>query len=161
MQVQDLIERVCTSIRQQFYADLPPRLWHRDRTEIIRAIARYGYVCDQRGWHFDAPAILRDLLALLRHIHSHHSDINYFPVYLRSAIDRHLGTRAEELSSAAKALPSRVQRAVASVSPTATVIRQTDTEVLAALYRDQSARRRRARARRTGKQRERDQLSLL
>lgn len=142
MTVPELIHDVLGTIRRQFYCDQPERNFFRDENELRRAVARYGYACEQRGWHFDSRAILAELMQLLNEIKRTGADIHYFPRYLAGAVDRHIGQRAEELSAQAKALDRRVKRAVSTVQPVV-VVEKTDTEVLATVYRDLTRLRRR------------------
>lgn len=141
MTVADLIAEVTTKIRNVFYADRPAREFLRDERAITRAIARYGYECDNRGWDFQVEFIRRDLLDLLRSMRDKSADIKYLPVYLEGAVDRHVRTRAEELAAAAKAIPNIVKRSVKDLAVT-NAIEKTPVETLALLYGDLNKRRR-------------------
>ena len=140
MTVPDLITLVLGAIRNQFYADRV-REFKRDERALLKAVASYGYECQQRGWHFDAPAILRDLMSLLNELKLNSEAIGYLPVYLHGAVRRHIGQRAEELQSQARTIRPKVTRVVSGVSSVQAVIEPSSTEILSTLYRDLSARR--------------------
>jgi len=135
MTVADLIEDVLRALHRDFYADRP-REFFRDQYALTRAIARYGVECHSRGWEFLADSIRDDLLLLLKQIRKNKADINYLPVYLEGAVDRHVRLRAEELSAAAKITRNISQKVVAGIKPAA-VREATAVETLAALYHAQ------------------------
>jgi len=142
MSIPELINDVLLHLRNHFYADKPARDYKRDERALMKAIARYGHECDRRHWQFDAQFIYKELVALLRSMREKSADINYLPVYLEGAVDRHIRTRAEELSAAAKALPNQVRKATSGLHA-AVVIEKTAVETLAAVYRDLKQQRRR------------------
>lgn len=135
MTVPELIEEVLGVIGRQFYYDQPIRNFLRDERALTKAIAAYGYQCAQRGWDFDAQFIKTQLLTLLNEIKRSGAEIRYLPSYLDGAVKRMIGQRAEELSDRAKSLAPKVSTLVNGVKPVV-VIEKTDTEILAALYRD-------------------------
>ncbi len=141
MSVDQLITEVLTNLRNHFYADKRPRDFLRDRTALMRAIARYGYECEKRNWQFDAAYIFRDLMALLLQIRtadqSHHpqSSILYLPVYLEGAIDRHIRQRAEELSAHAKTIAPKIAKLTTNLKTVEAIREKTDTEILGALFK--------------------------
>jgi hypothetical protein len=105
-QVVILIDTCLTYVRTHFYQDKPSHDWHRDERQLTKAIARYGYECHQRGWEFEPMEIQRDIIRLLFKMSEQQEGIKYLPVYLEAAIDKHIRTRAEELSALAKAKKS-------------------------------------------------------
>ena len=135
MTIADLIAEVTMAVRNSFYADAPPRDFKRDERAIMRAIARYGYECDRRGWSFQVEFIHRELIALLRSIREKGAEINYLPVYLEGAVDRHIRCRAEELSAAAKA-PANITRRAVKDLVAVNVVEKSPVETLALLYGD-------------------------
>ena len=148
MTVPDLINDMLRRIRSLDHYHGREREFMRDLTALQRAIARYGYACHERGWAFEPPAILADLVALLRKIVEQNLPIKYFPLYLEGAIDRHVRTRAEELNAQAKAarsVPRLAAKAVAGVPVVSVVVTPSATEMLAVMYRDLKARRHRKR----------------
>jgi hypothetical protein len=141
MTVPELIASVLANLRQHFYTNadtgaLRAHDFKRDERQLIRAIATYGYECDQRGWQFQADFIYQDLMALLLQIRTSGADIGYLPIYLQGAIRRHLGQRAEELSAAAKALPARVHQVLSAIGdrPSA-IVQPSDVEIFTQVYR--------------------------
>ena len=120
MTVQELVATVLENIRIHWYTDAAGHLraheYKRDERQLIRAIATYGHECNQRGWPFQADFIYRDLMKLLLTIRTSGAEVHYLPVYLTGAIRRHLGQRAEELSVAAKSLPTHANNVLAALS---------------------------------------------
>jgi hypothetical protein len=160
MTIPELIEDVLRRIRSTDRYHGRDREFLRDRSALMKAIARYGYECEQRGWDVKPDAILSDLVGLLRDIVNKGADIKYFPVYLEGAVDRHLRTRAEEMNLAAKAaraVPRLVQKTVAATD-VVRVIEKTPVEILATLYTDLKKRRKAAHAKRPSKTTQEDLL---
>jgi hypothetical protein len=112
---------------------------------LLKAIARYGYACNERGWSFEPEQIFRDLVGLLREIVEQHADVKYFPVYLEGAVDRHIRMRAEELNARAKQARTVARLASQAVGKTQVVrvVAPTAVETLDALYRQLKKPRRR------------------
>lgn len=154
MTVPELISDVLGQIRNGFYEGMD-HAFFRDRTALMRAISRFGYEFEQRGWEIEAQQVRDCLLELLRNIKKAGSDIRYLPVYLDGAVRRFIGMRAEEFSAEQKRIGRHVARAVSKVTPVVVVEPKT-CEVLSFVYRDLNARRRR-----TGAQRQGRQLTLL
>lgn len=142
MTIPDLITLLLTAIRNQFYTDAPARDYPRDINALTKAIARYGYACNQRAWDFQPDFILRDILDLLNQIKRTGTEIQWFPIYLEHAIDRHIRIRAEELSAKAKTIAPKTANILNQTKPVV-VIEKTATETLAALYTDLKAARKR------------------
>jgi hypothetical protein len=151
MTVADLIARCLSAIRSQFYEDQAPRNFHRDERALTKAIARYGYVCNERGWQFDELHVTRAIVDLLPKIKP--PDRQYLPTYLENCIDRHVRQRAEELSAKAKATPNRLAivlkaaSAMATATEAAAVVTPrapSATEQLDQIYRDLARRKRTA-----------------
>lgn len=134
MRVEELIAQVLAVLRNQHYQDRI-REFKRDETALTRAIALYGHECHRRGWEFDAGFICRQIVEILRKVKVADVSVQYWPVYLTEAIKRHLGERAEELSAQAKSIRRKTQVVMDGVQAVV-VMERTDTEVLAALYRD-------------------------
>ena len=138
MTVSELIIDVCRCIRNSFYTDKPERIYLRDERFLMKAIARYGVECERLGWHFQVDFIFHDLLQLLKSIKTSGAEIEYLPVYLEGAVDRHIRLRAEELNAAAKLaknVENLTRKVVAGVEPT-TVLEPSKVETLALLYKD-------------------------
>jgi hypothetical protein len=133
MTIAELITEVVNAVRNSFYADAPVQHFKRDERAIMKAIARYGYECDRRGWRFQVEFIHRESDA----------EIQYLPVYLEGAVDTHIRTRAEELSAAAKSPGNITQRAIKDVTAV-NVVEKTPVETLALLYGDLRKSHRRA-----------------
>ena len=136
MTTADLITNVLEEISKRFYGQSRVREFQRDLTALSRAIARYGYECHSRGWELEAVAIQEDLLALLRSMVPNQAKIEYLPIYLEGAVDRHIRLRAEELQAAAVAAESVVKRTMAGVRVGEAPAALSTTAALAALYRD-------------------------
>jgi hypothetical protein len=138
MTVADLIARCMDAIRVQFYASASPRDFPRDSRALTKAIARYGYACNERGWQFEPNVICRDILSILPRIEPPRHQ--WLPLYLETCIDRHVGMRAEELSAQAKqqrTVPLLVSKKADSLKP-AVIIEKTGTETLDLLYKQLS-----------------------
>lgn len=138
MNVAELITDVCRNIRNSFYADKAARIYLRDERFLMKAIARYGVECERRGWHFQVDFIFHDLLKLLTKIKTGGAEIEYLPVYLEGAVDRHIRLRAEELNAAAKQAKNveNLTRKVVAGTRITTVLEPSKVETLALLYKD-------------------------
>jgi hypothetical protein len=162
-----LVDTCLTYIRTHFYQDKPTRDYHRDEPALMKAIARYGYLCHQRHWEFEPLEIQKDLIALLRNLLGRMDEIKYLPIYLEKAIDRHIGLRAEELSAKAKA-KKQVSAIVSKEMDGKQVVvikEATTTEKLSTLYADLALRKAERRAERkaaqAAKKAETKELTLL
>lgn len=142
MTVDELIVEVLNLVRNGFYADRV-REFKRDERQLTKAILRYGYECDQRGWNFDARHIFRELAAILQKIRTGAAEIEYLPVYLDGAVRRHIGQRAEELSAKAKSLPVNTAKLVAGLKTVEAVRETSAVEICAAVFKELSRHRRR------------------
>lgn len=148
MTVPELIEDVLRRIHSLDRYHDRPREFMRDRTALMKAISRYGYACNARGWHFQPNEILGDLVALLRQIVEQNADIGYFPIYLEASVDKHIRTRAEELNERARKAksPAVVSHKIVHTTEVVRVLEKSPVEILDALYRDLKARKKTARA---------------
>lgn len=156
MSVDSLIDLVLERIYRDHYAGKArQREWPASQQALTKAIARYGYECRGRGWEFEPDAIWAELMRILDTMVKNSLRIEtWFPVYLESAIDRHIRLRAEELSAEAKredrrGMDKAGSRTAAKLAGLVVAdlrigeIRQpTTVEVLDKLYRDLSTRRR-------------------
>ena len=104
MTIPDLIETVLRRIWNEHYAlTVRNRDFFRDEQALTRAISRYGYECHTRGWEFEPEQIWVELMRVLDTMRRADLDVRtWFPIYLESAIDRHLRLRADELSAEAR-----------------------------------------------------------
>lgn len=140
---------------EKWYHD-KERLFYRDKRSIMKAIARYGYVCHERGWTFDEFSLCQQLLRVLQKIDG--SNATYLPVFLEAAIDSHVRQRAEEIKAqsekerARKTLVKSYKSLERMVVPDQLIVEKSATEVLAALYKDLSKKKPKANAK---------QLSLI
>ncbi len=141
MTVSQLITETVSQIYRHWYRDRPVHEFKRDERQLTQAIARYGYECERRNWQFDATAIRKELMTLLLKIKTQDTDVKYLPIYLEGAVDRHIRTRAEELSAQAKTIARHVSKTVSTIKP-GDVRQPTDVEILATVYRDLKKRRR-------------------
>jgi len=144
MTVDQLISEVLTNIRNHFYMDRV-REFKRDERALTRAIVRYGHECNQRGWSFDTDFIFRELMKLLLQIRTSKADIKYLPLYLDGAVQRSIGQHAEELSAAAKSLPSQVGRLIKRAETFPIVREPTAVEVCSAVFKALKRRKRSSR----------------
>lgn len=143
MTVDELIDAVVARIHKEHYVGtsrLP--FFHRDRVALEKSVARYGYECHQRGWEFEPATIWGEMMRILDSMKERTEAIQiWFPLYLESAVDRHIRLRAEELSAEHKRVANVVKRATAGVQ-VAAVREPTTVEILAALWTNQARRRR-------------------
>lgn len=163
MTIPELIAQVLDTLRRNFYTDKQSgavriRDFMRDERQLIKAIATYGYECNQRGWQFQADFIYQELMKLLLQIRTQEPDIDYLPVYLAGAIRRHIGQRAEELSARAKRMPDKIANVIAGVTKACTVApaarQPSDVEVFDQLYRGIKKIQRARRGKSAGKERQ-------
>jgi len=174
--IPELIETVLSRIWKEHYENQSRRdQFFRDERALTKAIARYGYECDSRGWDFDPSAIWAELMRVLDTMRGRDAAIrSWFPVYLEASVDRHIRIRADELSAEAKRddrsawLQARprdasqvADRVVARVS-VERVRAPTTCEQLATLYRDLASKKRERRARKqAGKPADQKEMRLL
>jgi hypothetical protein len=147
MTVPELIDQVLQSIARDFYGEDRVREFMRDRLALTRAVARYGYTCTQRGWSFDVPHILKEVMTVLISMRDKQAAIHWLPKYLEGAIDRHIRQRAEELSALAKTRDRQnITKKVQTLTKVEAVREQSATEILSTLYKDlkRSSRRQKA-----------------
>lgn len=137
MTVPELINDLLRRIRSTDWYHGRDREFKRDERALLKAIARYGYACNERGWAFEPDQILQDLLGLLRQIVNQQADVKYFPIYLEGAVDKHIRVRAEELNARAKQARAVARLASQMVVDTQVVrvVAPTAVETLDALYR--------------------------
>jgi hypothetical protein len=156
MTLTEAIDRCLVAIRDQFYDEDRPRDFLRDRTALIKAVARYGVECERRGWRFDEIHIVQAILKLLPQIKP--PDHQWLPVYLEKCIDRHVGQRSEELQAESRRIDTAAEKVLREArllnpSPKSEIrnpkseIRMAATEVLAALHREHAAKIRAGKAR--------------
>lgn len=112
MTLPTLISQVLKRLFKDFYGPERVREFKRDERPLIKAITRYGYECNERGWFFNLDAIYREILGVLNRIKKAAMEIEYLPAYLESAITKHICMRAEELSAKAKAIHTQVSKIV-------------------------------------------------
>lgn len=155
MTPSDAINRCLQVIYERWYADKSERLFFRDKRALTKAICRYAYVCNDRGWEFEAMELCKQILHVLVRLDG--SKAEYLPVFLEACIDSHVRQRAEEIQEHARKNAQRKfrEKAVdeirkAVVPDSVVVVQKTATEVLAELYKDLS--RRSKPERKSGKQ---------
>ncbi len=137
----DSINRCLQVIKEKWYDDKAERIFYRDKRNLTKAICRYGYVCSQRGWEFQAHEVTGAILNVLIRIDA--KEAEYLPVFLEACIDRHVRQRSEEISEQAKALAYKKSMAKAmgvmekSIVPDSVrIIEKSDTEIMATMYRE-------------------------
>ena len=143
MTVPELIANVLENVGRNFYTGTSGTFkvceFKRDERQLIKAIATYGYECNNRGWPFQADFIHHEICALLLKIRTSGVEIEYLPVYLAGAIRRHIGTRAEELNAKAKAMDNRVSSVVNIVAsglrPESATRQPSDVEIFASVFK--------------------------
>ena len=142
MTIDALIDSTLERIYRDHYDGKPRhREWFKSQPALMKAIARYGHECWNRGWEFDADAIYDQLRIVLNKLARHSLAIEgWFPVYLEAAVDSHVRNRADELSVASKKSAIIIGRAVAGLR-VGEVRRQTDVETMNTLYRNLAARK--------------------
>lgn len=150
MTLDALIATLLSRLYRQHYGPDRVREFKRDEHHLTQAIARYGHVCAERGWHFEEAEIFADISQLLDRIELAKQGIGFLPAYLEGAIDRHCRLRAEELSERAKDIRTRIERVRSKLPPVAKVVIVAPVvEQLDALWRELRLRGKRRRAART------------
>lgn len=107
MTLDELTLKFLRRVQVGFY-QTDPRGFLRDRQALVKALARYGSICAQRGWALDAEFIYADIVRVLGSFENKKDRIEYLPIYLQHAIDQHCREHAEELRRAAQAHEDRV-----------------------------------------------------
>ena len=130
--VPDLIESVLKSVYEKFYADRPA-IFHRDKTHITQAVARYGHECHSRGWSISLSHIERSIAKILEKTKV--EEVKYLPVYLERAVDQHVRERAEELHDIALNVNSVTGR-IKLPRPTNQTRTLSDCEAMSRIYVD-------------------------
>jgi hypothetical protein len=92
-----VIARILNQIRLLHYKD-DPVFW-KHRMHLVKAITRFGFECSKRGWDLDEATVCNTIINVVAK--AKHSEIDFLPAYLQSAIDRLVGQKAEELRDAA------------------------------------------------------------
>lgn len=146
MSVAELIDQVMHRVRVRFYSDRPVREWVRDRNALLKAVARYGHECTQRGWRFEADELAGRLVALLNRIERPGGE-GWFPKYLEAAVDQHVRERAEEIQAAARRAETITAKALAGLPPVSAVRPPSASEMLGAVWAEQRRRQQDAAAR--------------
>jgi hypothetical protein len=139
MTVPELITRVLHMLHGQFYCDLPRSAFHRDEKYLIAAIGTYGHECRQRGWEFDAQFMYEELCSLVRSFMKSGAEPRWMPLYLQTAIRRHIGERAEELNARGKAsrsVPATVRTIVDGLKVVTAIREPSATDLMSSVYRD-------------------------
>lgn len=134
MNVDDLINAVTQHVYKVFYEPRHNEFF-RDQQAIRRAVAHYGYECNQRGWNPDPEFIWTEILRILRSAEVRKAEIRYLPVYLDRAVTMAVGIRAEEIKAASRETKTIVARVVSSLKPVEVIRERTAVEVLAELYK--------------------------
>lgn len=147
MTVAELLTEVLAAIRNQLYADKPVAHWFRDKTALTKAISRYGYDCEQRGWEFDVPFIRTEIMSVVQSAKKRDA-IAYLPTYLSEAIGRHVREHAEELNAKAKATRAVAAKALGKLHVAPTVPKHpSDTYLLSLLHQQMKTAERKRKAR--------------
>jgi len=112
----------------------------KDQNSLVKAIMRFGYVCHQRGWDFDAAEIVTPIMNVIRSVKDREKEIRiYLPIYLERAIDMHVRMKAEEYNACAKSkkiVVSVVTRAIHGTTKVEAIREPSHTELCAAAYGD-------------------------
>lgn len=140
MTLEQLLATVLSQVRADWYGGRD-REFFRDRQALLRAIARYGYECKQRGWSPCASFIATEILQVLRSVLKYKADISYLPVYLHESIGRAVRQRAEEIQRAAQETAAIAKRVVDKTDSVEIIREPTTVEILAPLYQSLTARR--------------------
>lgn len=132
MTIPQLIESTTRRIQKEFYACREHYFW-RDYRALVKAISKYGYECEQRGWEIKPLAIYWDISRLLDSVRARRADIEYLPAYLEATVRSHVSMRAEEIQARSQNTGRTVRLLVDGLQPVAQVV-SSDTELLAALH---------------------------
>lgn len=122
---------VLSKLRLKFYEDR----WlefEKDKTALIKAMARYGFECNRRHWQFSVEDIFQAISGVIARITR--KDIDYLPAYLESAIDGYVRSKAEELSDQAKTTNHNCHYVLGGLKPVM-VIEKSGTEQMDKLYK--------------------------
>lgn len=132
-QVADLIGKLESRIRHEFYRGHPT--FFRDRDAIRRAIARYGYECERRGWNPEPQFIHDEITRILDSAFVHRADIKFLPVYLDHAIAMTVALRAEEIKASKQQIGNIVRGVFSAVEKVEIIREPTTAEVLSDLFK--------------------------
>ena len=135
--VEELIDRVLEYCWKHHY-DPREREFHRDKTALMKCVARYGHLCKARGWMIEPQFIAGEIIRVLRKAREKKADIRYLPSYLEGALTRAFGERAEEISAEALTTKRTIATIVkdAEKNTVSAVLKPTAVEVLDTLYRN-------------------------
>lgn len=134
MTVADLIRAVEKRLWMQFYNR--HETFFRDRQAIQKAISRYGYQCNERGWSPDPEFIYQEISRVIDSAIKAKADIQYLPAYLEQGIDMAVRTRAEEIQAQSRQLDNIAAKIVHGVNGVTAIVEPKPVEVLAHLYKN-------------------------
>lgn len=127
-----MLEAVLTIVRSKFYADRPNDYFSQ-RRDLMKAILKYAYICEQRGWDFDNHELATQIISVLQKVNR--KEFTYIPAYLNEAITRHVNYRAEELNAKAKLITPRLAKIVRNTEVVQAIIPERAVETATALYK--------------------------
>lgn len=132
MNIHELVVKLTRQIQLDFYGG-KPREFYKDYRALVKAITRYGYECQQRGWEPDADSIYKDIAGILMRARWRDKKIDYLPAYLQTAITQHVNTRAEEIQARSASSGRTVSIVMDGMQPVANVV-SGDAELLAKIH---------------------------
>lgn len=142
MTIEDFLTLLNRKIKISFYQDQRgqwrrDRNWMRDQHQLNKALLRYAYECDRRGWEPAVEDIFNDLQDLLIGLETQEHDGKgariWFPKYLEACVDKRVNLQAEQLNRTKQAPATYTRQIVDGL----TVVNEIRTPVrdMAALYR--------------------------
>ena len=140
--VEHLIDtalRACQTF-QRYQGDHGKIRFLRERNSLLKAIARFGHICHQRGWDFTAEEILPTIMQVIISVRGREDEIRaWLPRYLECAIDKHVRLKADDYAAKAKArktIPALTTKVIAGTQRVEAIREPTHMEILAMAYGD-------------------------
>ena len=110
------ISRLRSRVLKEFYKGKSSKEACRDTVAITKSIARYGFLCKERGWLFNAGDIEEHIGQILTKMSGYSDVIKYFPVYLDRSIDQWVMKKAEQYSAEARAMENVANRVMMGIN---------------------------------------------
>lgn len=141
MSLEEFLTILNRKIKISFYQDerghwRRDRNWMRDQNQLNKALLRYAYECERRGWQPAVEDIFNDLQDLLIALETQEHDgkgaRTWFPKYLEACVDKRVNLQAEKLNRTKEAPRTYTRKIVDGLQ----VVEEIRTPVrdMAALY---------------------------
>lgn len=119
MNIQEAILETLTDVQKHFYNGREAYFF-RDKQDLLAALSEFGWHCQQRGFYLTADDLRAEVKQVTDSMIRNAGKIQHFPIYLRAALKKTVGQRAEELNAKSKAVDWLANRSLNKLQPKAT-----------------------------------------